>query len=254
MSVKISGDRDSKQLGEYIDAERRKKRITQERLADASGCNVRTLRRVIRGQPVRFETINSICKVLKIDHESAIRRADVAGDEHGGYTLKHYEAYLGDFFAYRRSFTLPNALIRSKYQIAWDSERNCLAFKENQKLHQAQVEEASDYSQSGEIFISNTIGLLHLLTRFDGALRLVTLKRLDPESVTLGGIVLTQAQAPYFRPSVSPVLLRKITDRAISDEPKIIDGADPEYLEVNTLLVEIERNVASFATMAKPTE
>lgn len=252
MHAKTREEAGPTELGERIEAERNKRRMTKHELADAARCDVRTLYRAIKGKPVRSQTRRSICAVLNIDPETFARRVDVADDEHGGYTRHHYEACVGTFVAYRRSFTVANAIVKSAYRISWSDELNCLAFVEDQKFSSNQSEEANNYSQSGEVFISNAIGLLHFLTKFEGALRLVTLKRLDADSLRWGGVVLTQARGPYFHPSASPIYLRRADDSEFGLGAKIINASDPEFGEANTLLNEIDRDVASFAVGAKP--
>jgi hypothetical protein len=167
------------------------------------------------------------------------------------YSLHLYKSLLGFFHVYRRSFSYKDTLIRSVYEIAWNAQRSCLTFEEKQDFHSPQLQKGFDYSQSGDIFISNTIGLVHLLTKFSGALRLITLKQLDPERVTLGGIVLTQAQAPYYRPSASAIYFRKIAasdaTNTYQKAAKVIDASDPEYEDANVSLIEVERVVDSFA-------
>jgi hypothetical protein len=191
--------------------------------------------------------------------EGIDRRPETANSEHGAYALHHYESYLGEFYAYRRSFTFPGTIIRSLYRITWSEERECLIFEEDQKYHSTRLQRDVDHSQSGEIYISNVTSLLHLLTKFEGALRLVTLARLDPEKRTMGGIVLTQAKEPfYYKPSVSPICLRKIDQPnepladGIRGAPKTMTPNDPDYAEASQLLIEVEQTVAGFALRGLP--
>jgi hypothetical protein len=191
---------------------------------------------------------------LRITPEEKAKAAPIADEAHGGYTLKHFDDYVGLYHVYRRSFTFPNNLVRSLYEIKWSDERSCLVFTENQRYRSSEGNRTQDYSQEGEVFISNTIGLLHLLTKEEGALRLITLTKLRLDDMSLQGIVLTQAQGPfYYQPSASPIFFRKLNG---DDEAKKKVGplrpADEDYDDIHLALAEIEKNIGIFALGGRP--
>jgi hypothetical protein len=108
-----------------------------------------------------------------------------------------------------------------------------------------------DFSQNGEIFISNSEGLLYLLTNNDGALRLITLTKLNEVDGTLQGLILTKAKLAFYHPAVSAIFLQKVPSDLPVDE--LIKQVGPvhagtaDYELADTLLREIEQNVGVFA-------
>jgi transcriptional regulator with XRE-family HTH domain len=241
-------------LGRRIDGARKKIGFTLVQLAARAGYDERTIRNVIRGRPTRPATLRDICKVIgvSLDTREAAKRVEIADKEHGGYTLNHFQGYIGLFYAYRRSFSFPRNIVRSLYEFAWNGERGCLVFRETQHYDSPNLKQTIDFSQDGEVFISNMTGLIHLLTKADGALRLVTLTKLRPADRVIRGVVLTQAQGEfYYQPSVSPIFLQAVDKQASLDElaqrAGPIQPGDPDYQRINAALTEIGRRVAIFA-------
>jgi transcriptional regulator with XRE-family HTH domain len=236
-------------LGQRIERARHNKRLTLADLANRAGYDERTIRNVIKGQKTRVGTIEDICKVLEISVTE--RSSDTADEAHGGYTYNLYHEYIGLYYACRRSFSFPGSLLRSIYEIRWNKELGCLFFEETQRYRLTSARDIQDYSQCGEIFISGRIGLLHLVTMAEGAVRLVTLSKLGLDG-TMKGIVLTQAPGPfYWHPSVSPILFRKADPELSAEELHKAIGLIPpdsaEYQDLNQSLIDIEQNVGKFA-------
>ena len=241
------GEQKLLKLGERIQAKRQKMGLTLKQLAEKAGYDERTIRNVIKGKHTRPQTLATICQVLDIEMNDEEEYVNVA-DKHGKYTLELFWDYEGCYLAYRRSFTFPNTLVRSAYEIKWDEKSECLTFTELQ-LHQApNAKRVIDLK--GEMFISNSIGLVHLLTKHEGALRLVTLTKLNENAMQ--GVVLTQAKHPvFYQPAVSPIFLQKLPSGSTMDEvAKQVDyvklGA-PDYEFAENMLREIETNVGIFA-------
>jgi transcriptional regulator with XRE-family HTH domain len=241
------------ELGRRIDGARRKIGFTLVQLAARAGYDERTIRNVIKGRPTRPATVRDICKVIGIGVDSPeTKPVDIADQEHGGYTLNHFENYIGLFYAYRRSFSFPRNIIRSLYAFSWNGERGCLVFRETQHYDSPNLKQTIDFSQEGEVFISNMTGLIHLLTKAEGALRLVTLTKLRAADRVIRGVVLTQAQGEfYYQPSVSPIFFQAADKQASLDElaqrAGPIQPGDPDYARIDAALTDIERRVAIFA-------
>jgi transcriptional regulator with XRE-family HTH domain len=242
------------QLGRRIDVARKKIGFTLVQLAERAGYDERTIRNVIKGRPTRPTTLRDICKVINIsvEPEAADKRIEIASEEHGAYTLNHVGDYVGLFYAWRRSFSFPKNIIRSLYQFTWDAGRRCLVFREVQRYESPDLKCTIDFSQEGEVFISNRTGLIHLLTKAEGALRLITLTKLRSADGVIRGVVLTQAQGDfYFQPSVSPIYFQaadagaSIEDLAQRVGP-IVPG-DPDYAHISAALTDVERRIAIFA-------
>jgi transcriptional regulator with XRE-family HTH domain len=241
------------ELGRRIEGARRKIGFTLVQLAARAGYDERTIRNVIKGRPTRPATVRDICKVLGVAIDSPETKAvEIADREHGGYTRNHFENYTGMFYAYRRSFSFPRNIIRSLYEFSWNGERGCLVFRETQHYDSPNLKQTIDFSQEGEVFISNMTGLIHLLTKAEGALRLVTLTKLRAADRVIRGVVLTQAQGEfYYQPSVSPIFFQAADKQASLDElaqrAGPIQPGDPDYARIDAALTDIERRVGIFA-------
>lgn len=242
------------QLGRRIDDARKKIGYTLVQLAQRAGYDERTIRNVIKGRPTRVATLRDICKVVGIGVEAGLadKPVEIADKDHGGYTRNHFESYIGLFYAYRRSFSFPKNIIRSLYEFTWNGERGCLVFREVQQYESPNLKRIMDFSQEGEVFISNMTGLIHLLTKAEGSLRLITLTKLRATDRMIRGVVLTQAQGEFYhQPSVSPIFFQAADTNASFDElagrAGPIQPGNPDYQRINAALADIERRVAIFA-------
>jgi transcriptional regulator with XRE-family HTH domain len=239
--------------------------LTREALADRAACKERTLGNLLAGQPVRDATVAKVARVLGIDLEDVIApagqtsgpvatllAADLrAGAEYGGYLLAAYESYIGTYFAVRRVFSERNELFRSVYEIDWDEEQSRLRFFELQRFRGADDRPVSS-SHAGGIHISPHTGLMHLLTTYQGALRLLTLTKFRLGDNRLRGVILTQRDRDvFFQPAVSPIYLEKLDGRRKNSELDRMIGPfgprDPAFRPACDELAAIERDTVMFA-------
>lgn len=190
----------SRRLREALIRKVAQKRIPVKVLAQDAPCNERTIRNFLNGASVKDDTIRKICGAAGIDFDQEVDQrggtAKSSNLDHGSYSQELVQDYIGAFYAYRRSFSSPGNLLRSLYQFDWDKNHRCLRFREFQSYQSARLQRRVKYDQEGDVFISNTIGLVHLLTVERGALRLVTLTRLHHDENIMRGLVLTQAEWP----------------------------------------------------------
>ena len=239
--------------------------LTREGLADRAACKERTLGNLLAGQPVRDATVAKIARVLGIDLEDIIAPGPPvlnpqpgnggserrAGADYGGYLLSAYENYIGTYFAVRRVFSGRNELVRSVYEIDWDEELSRLRFFELQRFRGTSDRPVSS-SHAGGIHISPHTGLIHLLTTYQGALRLVTLTKFRLGDNRLRGAILTQRDRDvFFQPAVSPIYLEKIEVRKKNSELERSIGpfgpTDPGFRAAHEELSAIERDTVMFA-------
>jgi hypothetical protein len=187
-----------------------------------------------------------VCAALKIQVEN--------GDEdHGGYVFENFKDYVGHYYVFRRR-RFPNNIVRSAFDVSWNEKRGCLIFEEHQRYHSQETHTDNDYSQSGEVFYSHEIGLLHFVSRFKGAVRLMTVSkfsRSNPSDLVLRGIVLTQTntQAQY-QPFAAAVIFKKVgklTGDHLTHGAKSYHPPDLEYEQLNQELLDVERHLAIFA-------
>lgn len=235
--------------------------LTREALAERADCKERTLGNLLAGQRVRDATVAKVARVLGIDiadlidapEGPAAGRTDDgrAGPEYGGYLLEAHEAYLGTYVAYRHVFSDRPELFRSVFEIDWDDELFRLRFFELQRFRGSDRQDVTS-SHAGGIYISPHTGLLHLLTTFQGALRLVTLNKFRLGDTRLRGVILTQSHRDvYFQPAVSPIYLEKLEGRHKTAQLERLVGPvgpkDAAYAAAQGELAQIARSTVYFA-------
>lgn len=247
-------------LGRRIDDERGKRGMTIKQLATKAGCAEKSVRNVIKGLHSRGNILSEICTVLGLTSEDA-KPVLVSDDEHGGYTKNSFSEYVGKFLAYRRSFSFERNILRSVFDIRWSDHDRCLIFDEHQRYESAEINALVDHSQSGEIYVSNTINLLHFVTTTKGAIRLITVSKFrlnDPDDLTMSGIVLTQAKKPlHYQPSTGAIIFEKMAPSVSKEEAVkkvgVLRTTDFDYDRVYRALTEVERHIVHFAlTPAAP--
>src|SRR5215211_1987880 len=187
-----------------------KKNWTRVHLAEVTGYDERTIRNVLGAKPVRDQTIIDICQALGIepDLEESSEYVEVAEAEYGEYPRGPYRRYEGGYFAYRRSFNSLARLMRTCVEIEW-AEDEGLIFRE---LSQFQAGHRQvDNSQSGRVHVSQTTGLMHLVTCVEGSVRLITLTKMIGGDEVMRGAVLTQIDRDaHYMPAFSSIVLTKL--------------------------------------------
>lgn len=241
-----------KALGARIDAARRSQGYTHSQLGHRTGYDERTIRNAINGRSTRDLTLSLICKALSIDMEGNLQEQSsaLADEAHGGYAFSQYEDYIGQYFAYRRSFMQRGQITRFVVEIDWSSTKRCLIFSQVQKKGAETSKNAESVLAQGEIFIGPSTGLLHLSSSKDGSLSLMTLTKLRLEDKAMHGVLLTSAMQFYHKPAVSAVLLQKFdasADRDVVDPAKTIANADGDFRYFDEYLLDIEKNLGIFA-------
>jgi hypothetical protein len=219
---------------------------------------------------VRDATIAKVARVLGIDLEDFLdgRPGGVDGRggsvdagrdearapaEYGGYLLSAYAHYIGTYFAYRRVLSDRNELFRSVYEIDWDEELSRLRFFELQRFRVASDRTVSS-SHAGGVHISPHTGIIHFLTTFQGALRLVTLSKFRTGEDKLRGLILTQRdREDFYQPAVSAIFLEKMRAKRKNSELERLVGAfgadDPAFAAASEEIASIERSAVFIAGM-----
>jgi hypothetical protein len=179
------------------------KNWTRVHLADLTGYDERTIRNVLAGRPVRDQTVIDICEALGIAQilEAEGQHLEVADAKYGEYPRGPYRKYEGGYFAYRRSFSSSARLMRTVVEIEWAEEEG-LIFSEHSHFQAGRKQ--IDNSQTGHLYISQTTGLMHLVTSVEGAVRLITLTKMIGGDEVMRGAVLTQIDRDaHYIPSIS---------------------------------------------------
>ena len=223
------------------------KKWTRVHLANVTGYDERTIRNVLSGKAVRNQTILDISQALDIEAEleGEGHNVEVAGELYGAYARTPFLGYEGGFFGFRRSFTSPLLLMRTLFEFAWSDEQECLIFHEHSRFSNRQ--KVIDHSQNGRVYISPLTDLMHLLTTFQGAVRLITLTKIRGGDEVMRGAILTQSERPmYYAPSISPIVLKKIRDYDLSIHLTMVGPLDDkaeDYEAACSKLDQTEREV-----------
>ena len=193
--------------------------VTQDCAAAELKVDPRTIRNMLAGKSLKLARIKDFCKFLDVEFseiEKAARDDPQVSDnkslDYGGYTFSSVERYIGEYISIRSSLDDNNKLYCSSFSLTWSTERGGLFFSEYGQFP-SQNSENRSYNQGGIVHISPDIGLLHLLTSWRGAVRLITLSRLRFRSQRMFGAILTQAdQRVGFVPAISPIVFQKLRD------------------------------------------
>jgi transcriptional regulator with XRE-family HTH domain len=238
-------------LGQAIRKQRETLEWTQQQLADKAGYSDKIIRNMEHGQRTKLQTVRDVCKALGLPENIYEVSASIIADrKYGSYNLDHYAEYIGIYFAFRRSLTTNMNFLRTVFEIAWSKPKRCLEFIEEHR-YTANNGRIVDFTQRGDIYINNEIGLLHLVTSEEGAIRLITLSKLRRDDHTLEGVVLTQLRnMHHYSPAVSPIYLQKA--ESVINRSEVASLAGPIapthelYPTVAAYIDEVEREVAYF--------
>jgi transcriptional regulator with XRE-family HTH domain len=238
-------------LGALIRKKRESIGWTQEKLANQAGYSDKIIRLIEHGARTKLQTLQNVCQALGLPVDTyELSDNKIADAKYGSYNLIHYIDHIGIYYGFRRGLSVQTNFLRTIYEIAWSEKKRCLEFFEDQR-YMSSAGRMVDFSQHGDIYISNEEGLLHLLTSDKGALRLITLSRLRRDDNVLQGAVLTQLRnALHYSPAVSPIYLQKAEALASRSEVASLIGPIPPthelYSTVAACIEEVEREVAYF--------
>ena len=228
------------------------KKWTRIHLAKLTGYDERTIRNLLSGKAIRDQTIVDVCQALAIAPElGRDRHVEIADERFGSYARHSFLDYEGGFFAYRRSFSPKANLMRTVIEFAWSEQDECLTFQEHSRYKS--VRKLVNNSQSGCVHISPHTDLIHLLTTWQGAVRLITLAKMRGGETVMRGAVLTQSeQRMFYQPSVSPMVLTKIEKYEPEQHQAMvgpIDASAEEYVLICEELEQTEREVVQLKTV-----
>lgn len=226
----------------------RNKSWTRVYLAQKSGYDERTIRNLLKGTPVRDQTVIDVCKLLDIEPEleDASEYVDAADDRHGGYTRTPFRKYEGIFLGYKRSFKKAGCFVRNFMSVTWDEDAEVFRFGDHFRYkHRGDWVERN---RTGEIFISPMTDLLHFLLVDDGSVRLATLMKMRGREEIMRGTIASYAQnVMFFQPANSAFLLEKsgIGDVAQLMEalPRLVEPGQDGYVDVKNEIEFIERDI-----------
>jgi hypothetical protein len=185
-----------------------RRRLSRQWLADEAKISLSTLEKALAGRrPFTLTTVVRLEAVLDI---SLRRRPNGAGqkaaglfapEEMGAYARPAVRWLEGEYLTVRPSFSEPGALYAYLTVIAWDEEKNYLAFSETERIDR-------DFAQQGFVSFPHLSGHIYLVTNSAGQYRLVLLSR-PSGGGALNGILTTlvTGAGAQLTPAAAPIAL-----------------------------------------------
>lgn len=187
--------------------------ISQEAVAAALNVDPRTVRAMLAGRSLTVPRLKELSLLLEKDFMALVRAHSGEASTslaHGGYLRHQIEDYEGDYVAVRHSLSDNPNFHCSFYSLKWNEAKQALHFQEENRFL-TDSQRVRDYSQGGHVYISQAIGLFHLLTAYKGAIRLITLSKMRFSSRSMYGGLLTQSDQKFgYMPAMTPIVFRKI--------------------------------------------
>lgn len=211
------------------------KKLTQAALAEASDCHEKTIQNLMRGRPVRDQTLFDVCMVLGLGYD-AIKSAwgggvdasvgpmDLKGDGGtvapiymGAYSQAAVDHYIGSYLTVRPAFAVAETIVAYRTDVVWDPEWPSLLFEERDRPD-------APFSHRGRFYIPASSMFIHLVSLSKGAMRMIMVSQLDQEGVMRGLITTLNKQRANYTPVSAPIVYAKRTAIPPSDLGEIRSG------------------------------
>lgn len=233
MLISRLNDEQKEAIGETLRGWLEEDAVTQYALATELKVNSRTVRNMLAGRSLTRPRLEKACAFLGRELKQLMAVEVPTPDmpmQYGGYPRHSVERYFGSYAAVRHSLDRNPNLHRSYFSFDWHEERQAMRFLEHNKFV-SREDRLLDYSQAGFVHISADIGLLHLMTCWRGAVRLITLSKLRLNSGMMYGAVLTQADQKFgYMPATTPIVFKKLDDReSLHPEAGQVTPSDVSY-------------------------
>jgi len=219
--------------------------VSQFALGAQCDCDERTIRKIYDGEAIRSSSkVIKICEFLKLDYDQLVK--SVLPEENttslfGGYNRSQVEPYIGRYVAVHRSYIYEDRFIGSVFNIVWDTNLQQLKFQQENRYTSSKGQKI-DHSQKGDVYFSAHIGLLHILTIFQGAVRLITLGKMQLGEGVMFGAVLSQAdRAQFYQPAVSPICFIKISTENEVFVSRMCGAIGPDHEDYKNVVGYVDR-------------
>lgn len=230
----------------------RNKQWTRTFLASKTGYDEKTIRNVLNGAQVKDKTIIDVCQALGIEPilDDLGESIEEANDHYGGYHRATHRPYETFYAFYRRDILDEKAIYKSILEIFWDSNERRLGFREYYKV--ASTSPPMIKAHTGPVYVSPHTSLLHLLTFFEGSVRIATLTKMLLFERIMRGMLLTQTESfAFYQPTVCSVVLHALDEynlelRLKDDIASLTVGAD-EYSFAEKELKVAEKQIIKVA-------
>jgi DNA-binding Xre family transcriptional regulator len=230
----------------------REKNWTRTQLASKTGYDEKTIRNLLAGHEVRDRTVFDVCQALGLEPmvEDETESVEVSDERFGGYSRSTHSNYEGQYFLYRPSFTRKGAIFKSVVSIFWHAEKSRLKFSEFYEADPSVPNGA--LAHNGSVYISPYTGLLHLVTVFQGSVRMLTVTKMRQADGIMRGSVTSQSEdVSFFQPTMAPIVLKKLKAYDLASLPsdiRILDEANEEVRFAKEQLSITEQRILKVCT------
>lgn len=166
--------------------------------------------------------------------------SDVAAQNCGGYSRAGVTYLEGCYVCFRPAFTRAGVITAYLVDLRWDEADSCLTFEESSRAD-------AGHTQRGRVYIPEGRPFISFVTVERGALRLVTVSRLElPQSAR--GLMMTLANpgGMHFTPVSAPVVFKRIVDKV--PQLGFIEPEAPDYESYRQELEAVAPDFGFFAT------
>jgi len=194
-------------------------------VAKRAGVDRKTVDRLRRGGKVRFSTLSYIEQALEISiiseqTQGFDTRNLKAPTELGGYSKENYEGYIGTYYMFRNSYDFGDRVICSLFEVLWDYDSGCLAYRELQD-NKREDGRRFKYSFLGKVSIPPGLSITQFIgSAGKGFSRVITASSLRGSGTEyFKGILLgiNELSDIGYYPASSPVYIEKTDLPAIDD-------------------------------------
>lgn len=203
----------SQAIASRVREELARRRLSRQALADLAKISISTLEKALAGRrPFTLATTIRLEEALGATLRAAVRApapSGLAPESLGAYSRTAVAWLEGEYLTLRPSFEVPDAIYAYRTEIAWDEASSSLAFREAAR-------QDADFTQKGQVSLSNQSGHIYLVTSEQGQFRLITLGRPAIGGDMYGMLATLQAgQGSHLTPAAAPIAfvpLRRVTD------------------------------------------
>ena len=165
---------------------------------------------------------------------------DVSAQNYGGYSRASVTDLEGCYVCFRPAFTRPGVITAYLVDLRWDEAVSCLTFEESARAD-------AGHTQRGRVYIPEGRPFISFVTVERGALRLVTVSRLElPQSARGLMMTLSNPGGMHFTPVSAPVVFKRIVDKV--PQLGFIEPEAPDYESYRQELEAVAPDFGFFAT------
>lgn len=229
-------DEISRAIAARVREELARRRLSRQALADLAKISISTLEKALAGRrPFTLATTIRLEEALGATLRVAVRApapTGLAPETLGAYSRPAVAWLEGEYLTLRPSFESPGAVYAYRTEIAWDEASSSLVFREAGR-------QDVDFTQKGQVSLSNQSGHIYLVTSVQGQFRLITLSRPSIGGEMYGVLATLQAgHGSHLTPAAAPIALvpmRRVSEPAFGR----IGAGEPHYEDYKATLARV---------------